>query len=42
MYFDGSRVRLGMLISLLTLVITVGLIFTLRLRTSTLTPPHHP
>ena len=29
-YFDGSRVRWGMLISLLTLVITVGLIFTLR------------
>ena len=31
-YFDRSRVRRGMLISLLTLVITVGLIFTLRAR----------
>jgi hypothetical protein len=32
MYFDGSRVRQGILISLLTLVITVGLIFLLRRR----------
>ena len=42
MYFDGSHVRLGMLISLLTLVITVGLILALRPHTSKLPPPHYP
>ncbi len=42
MYFGSSRVRGGMLVSLLTLAITVGFILTFWLRTSPPTPLHRP